>query len=593
VKPSALHVQVPLPPDLLPPERWTSLVVHLPSLVAALFSENGNSRGVAVFNKIEQVGVGAHCRVRKIFTLRDAPVVDGGSAPGGGSEQLPFANGAENNEGAVPAGRDSVGFFDADNDRPQRIPKAVDFPNGVHHLLSVVYPSRLSRGAVSRERSRGSSRGNTGPGGLSEFAGVPSGGRPVVSRGSGRGVRHGNGNGDGNGNGNGNGNEHDGIEKHEKLAGRQHVRQSERWGFDALPCATTDEGNNGGGDEGWHVAFGSRVGTPSGTNRGGTPSRGSRVGTREEGSRNSARERLGSERRLSFEGDPRLAGDSNAPRAVSAIPASRGVKLGLNSPGSGQQRLLSGSLPKTHGKGGWDFMRDGAANGRASFLLDAPEEKTSSGFKKYDPAKYTERDASDDETRDVSPHRIEGLREALASTLDLAGVETSGEAQMQHTQHTHWNDSNGIAYYDGACETVSKFDDPSRVGTFTPAGSGPASGLSRPGTGGSTLLRSGSAAGSPKNYRMYTPELVMVSSARSAGGEHENEQVGEDRAALSEKENDFVKSSTTPRAGVLPESGRETPPGPQRKTPDDLDLVYDPILNFYYDPKNGKYYELV
>jgi hypothetical protein len=25
----------------------------------------------------------------------------------------------------------------------------------------------------------------------------------------------------------------------------------------------------------------------------------------------------------------------------------------------------------------------------------------------------------------------------------------------------------------------------------------------------------------------------------------------------------------------------------------DLDLVYDPILNFYYDPKNGKYYELV
>ena len=205
MKPSALHVQVPLPPDLLPPERWTSLVVHLPSLVAALFSENGNSRGVAVFNKIEQVGVGAHCRVRKIFTLRDAPVVDGGSAPGGGSEQLPFANGAENNEGAVPAGRDSVGFFDADNDRPQRIPKAVDFPNGVHHLLSVVYPSRLSRGAVSRERSRGSSRGNTGPGGLSEFAGVPSGGRPVVSRGSGRGVRHGNGNGDGNGNGNGNG----------------------------------------------------------------------------------------------------------------------------------------------------------------------------------------------------------------------------------------------------------------------------------------------------------------------------------------------------------------------------------------------------
>jgi hypothetical protein len=25
----------------------------------------------------------------------------------------------------------------------------------------------------------------------------------------------------------------------------------------------------------------------------------------------------------------------------------------------------------------------------------------------------------------------------------------------------------------------------------------------------------------------------------------------------------------------------------------DLDLIYDPILNFYYDPKDGKYYELV
>ena len=25
----------------------------------------------------------------------------------------------------------------------------------------------------------------------------------------------------------------------------------------------------------------------------------------------------------------------------------------------------------------------------------------------------------------------------------------------------------------------------------------------------------------------------------------------------------------------------------------ELDLIYDPILNFYYDPKDGKYYELV
>jgi hypothetical protein len=69
VKTSPLHCQVPLPTPLVPTARWLNLVLDLPALVHALFN--------AEFKSTEGVGVGATCRLRKIFTMRSPPVEHG------------------------------------------------------------------------------------------------------------------------------------------------------------------------------------------------------------------------------------------------------------------------------------------------------------------------------------------------------------------------------------------------------------------------------------------------------------------------------------------------------------------------------------
>ena len=38
---------------------------------------------------------------------------------------------------------------------------------------------------------------------------------------------------------------------------------------------------------------------------------------------------------------------------------------------------------------------------------------------------------------------------------------------------------------------------------------------------------------------------------------------------------------------------QEPPPPQQSDGEEELDLLYDPVLNCYYDPKSCKYYELV
>ena len=581
VKPHMLHCQVPLPPNLLPPERWTSLCVHLPSLARALFPENSQSQGTLNFKAIEHVGIGATCRVRKVFTLKTAPRVDGVDTD-------------QSND------RDSS-LFESETSDPTLVPKGVDFPPSVNALTSVVYPSRLSRGAVSRERSRGSSR----EGGIGE-SGTP--GRRSLnpgSRGGSRGASWGVGTPDKN--------------------GRQPRPTAEvgnaLWGFDAL-TANAEE------PEQWHVAFGSRVGTPSGkTSRGGTPRECTRGGTTS----------TPGEQRSSFEGDAddvrnlaplgQLSQSQNwssspikqqsilrSPMAVSAAGASR-VKSGvkINQPrdfggrlfDSADKQPTSPSPPVKPSNGGWDFMNDGV--GRDG----TPPTGTKRTPEKYDADRYIDDDRPGDERSGQSPavalpskfDHVGDIESILAKELNLAD-SPYGRANTENLQKsdssgtaTHWNDSNGVAFYDGKNEETStsqKWSDlkPASHYVNTSRGATPIPGT-RPGTGSSQHETHGLG----RNYaRMYTPDLVLVSDRKDVEKTKEVEENlahlrdDSNHSSTAEKENEgqVAGAETSPKleAGVEKEKVEIEPPT------GDLDLVYDPILNFYYDPKTGKYFEL-
>ena len=111
---------------------------------------------------------------------------------------------------------------------------------------------------------------------------------------------------------------------------------------------------------------------------------------------------------------------------------------------------------------------------------------------------------------------------------------------------------------------------------------------------------------------MYTPELVVVSDRREGGGRSAGEKANREEvdadapsagvgpgsaprvsvsassdSSTAEKENELAEELARVGPGLDPE---KTKLAADRVA--DLDLVYDPILNFYYDPKNGKYYEL-
>ena len=78
----ARWVQVPLPP--LPPGAWTSLVVDMRGLVACCFAHefgpphdddpNLPSPTPAAFAALDGIAVSGVGRLRRIFTLRDAPL---------------------------------------------------------------------------------------------------------------------------------------------------------------------------------------------------------------------------------------------------------------------------------------------------------------------------------------------------------------------------------------------------------------------------------------------------------------------------------------------------------------------------------------
>ena len=583
VKPSPLHCQVPLPPSALPPERWTALAVHVPSMARALFSDNNASQGAAGFRAVEHVGVGAHCKLRRIFTLRAAPAGDAAIA-GGFCDALgdhSSARGADPIPAVAP------------------VPRAVDFPKDVPHMVSVVVPSRLEgragkqasreRGLGSRERarSRGSSRdgasGQRGwPAAFDGFAPLLPGSPHLSRRGS--------------------------LEVHE------------RWGFAALATSSGDGDSDALAPEGWQIAFGSRVSTPA---------RGSRPGSRAKES--ASRERKSNEKekekahsRRADQGDAAVQ-DGERDKDALAASIARGLRFDAET-NKADELLTNGTNTSDVHFGGWDFMRDGVSR----------QNKREGASASSSPKAAAKKNAIEPEQEPLPD------RDMSINVLDpSANVRRAYDARRYFSDDFSDDGGGDVAFVDG--------DASGGVGGFS-ADSGGWRDL-RPkrmaGYGrGETPIPGRPPSGDPASYRMYTPELVVVSDRASEREEESDEKratrkdagddgrdpadvdvgdagdagdvlgdAGDDRhpprvsesassdSSTAEKENEG--DTAAPGAETRVASGKELAVGASGPGLDpektrlaadqvaDLDLVYDPILNFYYDPKNGKYYELV
>ena len=108
----------------------------------------------------------------------------------------------------------------------------------------------------------------------------------------------------------------------------------------------------------------------------------------------------------------------------------------------------------------------------------------------------------------------------------------------------------------------------------------------------SWVLADGAAFGSAEKLTASTETLRL---RREGNGAGEGVEGGIVRASGQYEDGEEGMDGAPDAADVAVENGgggkQPIPPPPPGTG--DLDLIYDPILNFYYDPKNGKYYELM
>ena len=384
---------------------------------------------------------------------------------------------------------------------------------------------------------------------------------------------------------------------------------TERWGFDALETSSGD--SDVLASEGWQIAFGSRVSTPA---RGSRPSsRAKESASREQHSRGDRRanarpagdgDRAFERDRLSANLARGLSFDDEKTNASRSLSKSQNFSTGeaLGGALSDAPRAVS-AAPSTRTKtataktaapdfGGWDFMRDGVPT-RGGGLFASPEKRES--------------------RKNETGQPVEPVREPVR--------EPEPEPTHEYDARRYFPDDeagDGVAFVDGD-GTRSGDADSGGWGALRPkpmAGYGrgetPIPGRVDPGGDPSSLLE--------RDYRMYTPELVVVSDRREGGGRSAGEKAEKaEKADREEADADApsagVGSGSAPRVSVSASSDSSTAekenelaeelarvgvgpgldPEKTKLAADrvaDLDLVYDPILNFYYDPKNGKYYEL-
>ena len=378
-------------------------------------------------------------------------------------------------------------------------------------------------------------------------------------------------------------------------------------GFAALATSSGD-GDVDAAPEGWQIAFGSRVSTPA---RGSRPnSRAKESASREQHSRGDRRanarpagdgDRAFERDRLSANLARGLSFDDEKTNASRSLSKSQNFSTGeaLGGALSDAPRAVS-AAPSTRTKtataktaapdfGGWDFMRDGVPT-RGGGLFASPEKRES--------------------RKNETGQPVEPVREPVR--------EPEPEPTHEYDARRYFPDDeagDGVAFVDGD-GTRSGDADSGGWGALRPkpmAGYGrgetPIPGRVDPGGDPSSLLE--------RDYRMYTPELVVVSDRREGGGRSAGEKA--EKADREEVDADApsagVGSGSAPRVSVSASSDSSTAekenelaeelarvgvgpgldPEKTKLAADrvaDLDLVYDPILNFYYDPKNGKYYEL-
>ena len=220
-----------------------------------------------------------------------------------------------------------------------------------------------------------------------------------------------------------------------------------------------------------------------------------------------------------------------------------------------------------------------------------------------------------------------GILGVAAALNDPRSPYEGGRAKTVTADGAHtWSDSNGIAYFDGTGVSGGPGGAKEEEEGF--GGSGPGASSFRVFPEGAFLPREGGSAergetpipgrapppaGHGQNYRLFTPDLVMVSDEptkpRPSGDSSAPRGPGEGGANGAGKTNGTTttEAEAPTKVGALPtedgdagEGGGEGAAGDETGGAGDetgaaaeLDLIYDPILNFYYDPKDGKYYELV
>mmetsp|Transcript_27420 Transcript_27420/g.89748 ORF Transcript_27420/g.89748 Transcript_27420/m.89748 type:complete len:1115 (+) Transcript_27420:85-3429(+) len=126
IKRTPLHCQIPL--GMLPRGVWLNLAVHVADLVACNFQQS--------FRSLELIALGAVCKLRKIFTVKQAP-----------PESLLIEGASPMEEGAAAfAGLSSYG---------EPLHRTVDFPPGVEGVTQVLDSERVVLSSSSRDGAVG------------------------------------------------------------------------------------------------------------------------------------------------------------------------------------------------------------------------------------------------------------------------------------------------------------------------------------------------------------------------------------------------------------------------------------------------------
>ena len=187
--------------------------------------------------------------------------------------------------------------------------------------------------------------------------------------------------------------------------------------------------------------------------------------------------------------------------------------------------------------------------------------------------------------------------------LGLSSDDESGQLKMMRESQII-GVSDYAMYSRGGDGSVPPSRGYSRGADSTASGdSGWWSGNSRPNTASSVKRNMGGKGPSiPHGLRLFTPDLILSGGERKssvppalAGGMSDFHRGEPLRAVNGEHvvKAEHVKTSSA-SGGSKPTSPAHVAENTENESESgDLDVIYDPVLNYYFDPKSNKYYELI